>query len=55
MGALLSATNIFKATDDDALSRALNYTAWYAALLLAISLIAGAVATISRWFATTPE
>ena len=29
MGALLAATNIFKSTDDDALSRAVNYGAWY--------------------------
>jgi hypothetical protein len=49
MGALLSATNVFKATDDDALSRALNYGAWSGALLLAASLVAVGVASISRW------
>ena len=39
MGALLSATNVFKATDEDALSRALNYGAWYGFLLLAVSMV----------------
>ncbi len=48
-GVLLSATNVFKANDDDALSRALNYTAWYGFLLLAISLAAVTVATLGRW------
>lgn len=51
MGVLLSATNVFKATDDEALSRALNYVAWYGFLLLAISLLAVAVATAGRWLA----
>ena len=49
IGALLSATNVFKATDDDALSRALNYGAWYGALLLATALVAVGIASISRW------
>jgi hypothetical protein len=53
MGALLTATNIFKATDDDAASRALNYGAWYGALLLATSLVAVGAASISRWVSTT--
>lgn len=35
MGVLLSATNVFKATDDDVLSRTLNYGAWYGFRLLA--------------------
>jgi hypothetical protein len=51
MGILLSATNVFKATDDEALSRALNYGAWYGFLLLAISLVAVAVATVGRLLA----
>ena len=51
MGVLLSATNVFKATDDEALSRALNYGAWYGFLLLAISLLAVGVATVGRWLA----
>ena len=51
MGVLLSATNLFKATDDDALSRALNYAAWYGFLLLVISLGAVAVASVGRWVA----
>ena len=54
MGALLSATNVFKATDDDALSRTLNYGAWYGALLLATSLVAVGVASISRWVSARP-
>ena len=51
MGALLSATNVFKATDEDALNRALNYGAWYGALLLATSLVAVGLASMSRWVA----
>jgi hypothetical protein len=55
MGALLSATNVFKATDDDALSRAFNYGAWYGALLIATSLVALGVASIGwRLRATRP-
>jgi hypothetical protein len=53
MGALLSATNVFKATDDDALSRALNYGAWYGALLLATSLVAVGIASAGRWVSVT--
>jgi hypothetical protein len=53
MGALLAATNVFKATDDDSLSRALNYSAWYGALALATSLVAVGVARISRWVSPT--
>lgn len=49
MGVLLSATNVFKATDDDALSRVLNYGAWYGFLLIAISLVGVAVITATRW------
>lgn len=49
MGVLLSATNVFKATDDDGLSRALNYGAWYGFVLIAISLVGVAVITATRW------
>jgi hypothetical protein len=49
MGVLLSATNVFKATDEDALSRVMNYGAWYGFLLLAISLVGVSVVTASRW------
>ena len=55
MGVLLSATNVFKATDDDALSRALNNGAWYGFLLIAISLVGVAVVTASRWLSKTTE
>ena len=51
MGVLLSVTNVFKATDDDGLSRAVNYGAWYGFLLLAVTLVAVAVTTIARWIA----
>lgn len=46
---LLSSTNVFKAIDDDALSRALNYGAWYGFLLLAISLVGVVAVTGARW------
>jgi hypothetical protein len=49
MSVLLLATNVFKATDDDALNRALNYGAWYGFLLFAISLVGVLVITASRW------
>jgi hypothetical protein len=45
MGVLLSATNVFKASDSDSLSRAVNYLAWYGFLLIAISLVSIGVAT----------
>ncbi len=54
MGVLLSATNVFKATDEDALSRTLNYGAWYGFLLLAVSMVGVAVAAAGRWLRSKP-
>jgi hypothetical protein len=53
MGALLTVTNVFKATDDDAIRRALNYGAWYGALLVASSLVVVALASMRRWVSAT--
>jgi hypothetical protein len=54
MGALLSATNVFKATDENALSRALNYGAWYGFLLLAVAMVGVSVAAAGRWLRSRP-
>ena len=54
MGALLSATNVFKATDEDALSRALNYGAWFGFLLLAVGMASVSVAAAGRWLRCKP-
>ena len=54
MGALLSATNVFKATDEDALSRALNYGAWFGFLLLAVGMASVSVAAAGRWLRSKP-
>ena len=54
MGALLSATNVFKATDEDALSRALNNGAWYGFLLLAVSMVVLSAAAAGRWLESKP-
>ena len=54
MGALLSATNVFKATDENALSRALNYGAWFGFLLLAVSMVGVSVAAAGRWLRSRP-
>ena len=42
----LSAMNIFKSTDEDALIRTLNYGAWFGFLLLAICFVSIAIATM---------
>ena len=54
MGVLLTATNVFKATDEDALSRTLNYGAWYGFLLLAVSTVGVSVAVGGRWLRSKP-
>ena len=54
MGALLSATNVFKATDEDTLSRALNYGAWYGFLLIAVSMVGVSIAAAGRWLKSKP-
>src|SRR5688572_10250511 len=54
MGALLSATNVFKATDEDTLSRALNYGAWYGFLLIAVSTVGVSIAAAGRWLRSKP-
>lgn len=54
MGVLLSATNVFKATDEDALSRTLNYGAWYGFMLLTVSTVALSVAAAGRWLSSKP-
>ncbi len=52
MGILLSSANVFKATDEDAVSRALNYGAWYGFLLLALSLVGVSMVVVGRWLGT---